>query len=120
MSGSRRCWRAAMTSSSATASRTFVLRWIHSTQPARAMNSNDDTSHLHNLNYFYQEGLVKAPLFIQTCFGLLGGIGPHPEEVLHMKRTADRLFGDAYHWSVLGAGRSQMPIRSEERRVGKE
>jgi uncharacterized protein (DUF849 family) len=69
-----------------------------------------DTSHLHNLNYFYSEGLVKAPLFIQTVFGLLGGIGPHPEEVLHMKRTADRLFGDAYCWSVLGAGRSQMPI----------
>ncbi|MFW2828756.1 3-keto-5-aminohexanoate cleavage protein [Sphingomonas sp. ID0503] len=69
-----------------------------------------DTSHLHNLHYFYQEGLVKAPLFIQTVFGLLGGIGPSPEEVLHMKRTADRLFGDDYRWSVLGAGRSQMPI----------
>lgn len=69
-----------------------------------------DTSHLHNLHYFYTEGLVKAPLFIQTVFGLLGGIGPHPEEVLHMKRTADRLFGDAYHWSVLGAGKSQMGI----------
>ncbi len=69
-----------------------------------------DTSHLHNLAYFYNEGLVKAPLFIQTVFGLLGGIGPHPEEVLHMKRTADRLFGDNYHWSVLGAGKSQMSI----------
>jgi uncharacterized protein (DUF849 family) len=69
-----------------------------------------DTSHLHNLHYFLQEGLVKAPLFIQTVFGLLGGIGPHPEEVMHMRRTADRLFGDGYHWSVLGAGRSQMPI----------
>ncbi|KPF81140.1 3-keto-5-aminohexanoate cleavage protein [Brevundimonas sp. AAP58] len=69
-----------------------------------------DTSHLHNLHYFWTEGLVKAPLFIQTVFGLLGGIGPHPEEVLHMKRTADRLFGDSYRWSVLGAGRSQMPI----------
>src|SRR3546814_2744435 len=62
------------------------------------------------MNYYYQEGRVKAPLFIRTCFGLLGGIGPHPEEVLHMKRTADRLFVDAYHWSVLGAGRSQMTI----------
>jgi uncharacterized protein (DUF849 family) len=69
-----------------------------------------DTSHLHNLRYFYTEGLVKAPLFIQTVFGLLGGIGPHPEEVLHMKRTADRLFGEDYHWSVLGAGKSQMGI----------
>ena len=69
-----------------------------------------DTSHLHNLHFFYREGLVQAPLFIQTVFGLLGGIGSHPDEVMHMKRTADRLFGDQYRWSVLGAGRSQMPI----------
>jgi uncharacterized protein (DUF849 family) len=77
-----------------------------------------DTSHLHNLHYFYVEGLVKAPLFIQTCFGLLGGIGPHPEEVLHMKRTADRLFGSDYRWSVLGAGRAQMPIAAQAAAMG--
>jgi uncharacterized protein (DUF849 family) len=77
-----------------------------------------DTSHLHNLHYFWSEGLVKAPLFIQTCFGLLGGIGPHPEEVLHMKRTADRLFGDQYHWSVLGAGASQMRIAAQAAAMG--
>ncbi|PWR25277.1 3-keto-5-aminohexanoate cleavage protein [Zavarzinia aquatilis] len=69
-----------------------------------------DTSHLYNLHYFWQMGLVKAPLFIQTVFGLLGGIGAHQEDVLHMKRTADRLFGDNYRWSVLGAGRAQMPV----------
>lgn len=69
-----------------------------------------DTSHLHNLHYFWKEGLVKAPLFIQTVFGLLGGIGSHPDEIMHMKRTADRLFGDAYTWSVLGAGASQMKV----------
>jgi len=69
-----------------------------------------DTSHLHNLRYFLDEGLVRPPLFIQAVFGLLGGIGPHPEEVMHMRRTADRLFGVDYHWSVLGAGRAQMPI----------
>lgn len=69
-----------------------------------------DTGHLHNLHYFFRKGLVKPPLFIQTVFGILGGIGPHPEEVMHMKRTADRLFGDQYRWSVLGAGRNQMPI----------
>ena len=69
-----------------------------------------DTSHLYNLHHFWQEGLVKGPLFIQTVFGLLGGIGAHPEDVQHMKRTADRLFGDNYRWSVLGAGRSQMPL----------
>ena len=77
-----------------------------------------DTSHLHNLHYFWSEGLVKAPLFIQTCFGLLGGIGPHPEEVLHMKRTADRLFGDNYRWSVLGAGASQMKVAAQAAAMG--
>jgi uncharacterized protein (DUF849 family) len=77
-----------------------------------------DTSHLHNLNYFFQEGLVKAPLFIQTCFGLLGGIGSHPEEVMHMKRTADRLFGDDYHWSVLGAGKDQMAVAARAAAMG--
>jgi uncharacterized protein (DUF849 family) len=77
-----------------------------------------DTSHLYNLNYFFQEGLVKPPLFIQTVFGLLGGIGPHPDDVQHMKRTADRLFGAHYRWSVLGAGRAQMPIASMAAAMG--
>ncbi|MDX3901623.1 MAG: 3-keto-5-aminohexanoate cleavage protein [Sphingobium sp.] len=77
-----------------------------------------DTAHLHNLKYFYDEGLVKAPLFIQTCHGLLGGIGTHPEEVLHMKRTADRLFGDAYRWSVLGAGKDQMRVAAQAASMG--
>ncbi len=69
-----------------------------------------DTSHLYNLKHFYDRGLVKGPLFIQTVFGLMGGIGAHPEDVLHMKRTADRLFGENYRWSVLGAGRNQLAI----------
>src|ERR1700730_5016153 len=77
-----------------------------------------DTSHLYNLNYFLQEGLVKPPLFIQTVFGLLGGIGPHPDDVMHMKRTADRLFGRDYRWSVLGAGRAQMPVASMAAAMG--
>jgi uncharacterized protein (DUF849 family) len=77
-----------------------------------------DTAHLHNLHYFFEEGLVKAPLFIQTCHGLLGGIGAHPEEVLHMKRTADRLFGDHDRWSVLAAGRSQMPVAAQAAAMG--
>ncbi|MDB5577863.1 MAG: 3-keto-5-aminohexanoate cleavage protein [Bradyrhizobium sp.] len=77
-----------------------------------------DTSHLHNLHYFWTEGLVQAPLFIQTVFGLLGGIGPHPEEVLHMKRTADRLFGDNYRWSVLGAGAAQMKVAAQAAAMG--
>jgi len=71
-----------------------------------------DVGHLYNLHHFLERGLVKSPLFVQTVFGILGGIGPHPEDVLHMKRTADRLFGEDYQWSVLGAGRNQMPIIS--------
>lgn len=69
-----------------------------------------DISHLYNLAHFLDRGLVKTPVFVQSVFGILGGIGAHPEDVMHMKRTADRLFGDQYRWSVLGAGRNQMPI----------
>jgi len=69
-----------------------------------------DIGHLYNLAYFLDAGIIKPPLFVQSVFGILGGIGPHPEDVAHMKRTADRLFGDDYRWSVLGAGRNQMPI----------
>src|SRR5688572_21069674 len=67
-----------------------------------------DIGHLYTAAHFLDRGLLKPPLFIQSVFGIRGGIGPHPEDVLHMKRTADRLFGDAYYWSVLGAGRNQM------------
>lgn len=69
-----------------------------------------DTAHLYNLAHFLDRGVVTGPLFIQTVFGILGGIGSHADDVAHMKRTADRLFGSDYVWSVLGAGRSQMPI----------
>ena len=77
-----------------------------------------DTSHLYNLAHFIDRGLVKTPPFIQTVFGILGGIGTHPDDVAHMKRTADRLFGDDYVWSVLGAGRSQMPIAAMAAAMG--
>jgi uncharacterized protein (DUF849 family) len=77
-----------------------------------------DTSHLYNLSHFLERGLVKPPLFVQTVFGILGGIGPHPEDVMHMKRTADRLFGNQYRWSVLGAGRSQLPIAAQAAAMG--
>jgi len=69
-----------------------------------------DTSHLYNLAHFLDRKLVTAPLFVQTCFGILGGIGSHPDDVMHMKRTADRLFGDQYEWSVLGAGAKQLSV----------
>lgn len=77
-----------------------------------------DTAHLYNLAYFIDVGLVKPPFFVQTVFGILGGIGTHPEDISHMKRTADRLFGDNYKWSVLGAGRHQMRIAAQAASMG--
>ncbi|NPT39602.1 3-keto-5-aminohexanoate cleavage protein [Paraburkholderia xenovorans] len=71
-----------------------------------------DTSHLYNLAHFVDRKLATPPFFVQTVFGLLGGIGPHPEDLAHMKRTADRLFGTDYVWSILGAGRHQIPLAS--------
>ncbi len=77
-----------------------------------------DIGHLYNLAHILDRGLVEPPLFVQSVFGILGGIGPHPEDVMHMKRTADRLFGDAYRWSVLGAGRHQMRIAAMAAAMG--
>jgi len=77
-----------------------------------------DTAHLYNLAHFLERGLVRPPLFVQSVFGILGGIGPHPEDVLHMKRTADRLFGDQYKWSVLGAGKNQLAIAAQAAAMG--
>jgi uncharacterized protein (DUF849 family) len=77
-----------------------------------------DIGHLYTLAHFVERGIIKPPLFVQSVFGLLGGIGPHPEDVAHMKRTADRLFGDQYRWSVLGAGRNQLPIAAMAAAMG--
>jgi uncharacterized protein (DUF849 family) len=77
-----------------------------------------DIGHLYTLAHFVDRGVVKPPLFVQSVFGILGGIGPHPEDVAHMKRTADRLFGDQYRWSVLGAGRNQLPIAAMAASMG--
>ena len=69
-----------------------------------------DVGHLYNLAHFLNRGLVRPPLFVQTIFGILGGIGPDPENVAHMRRIADKLFGGDYVWSILAAGRHQMPL----------
>jgi uncharacterized protein (DUF849 family) len=69
-----------------------------------------DVGHLYTLAHFLDRGLVRPPLFVQTIFGILGGIGPDPENVLHMRRIADKLFGGSYRWSILAAGRHQMPL----------
>ena len=77
-----------------------------------------DIGHLYNLAYFVDRGLIKPPFFIQSVFGILGGIGPDPDNVLFMKRTADRLFGNDYVWSVLAAGRHQMPLVTQAAMLG--
>jgi uncharacterized protein (DUF849 family) len=77
-----------------------------------------DIAHLYNLKHFLDRGLVKPPLFVQSVFGILGGIGTHAEDVMQMKRTADRLFGDQYRWSVLGAGSAQMRIAAMAAAMG--
>ena len=77
-----------------------------------------DIGHLYNLAHFADKGLVKPPFFVQSVFGILGGIGVHPEDVSHMRRTAERLFGHDYRWSVLGAGRHQMTIAAMAASMG--
>jgi uncharacterized protein (DUF849 family) len=77
-----------------------------------------DIGHLYNLAHFVDRGLVRPPFFVQSVFGILGGIGQHPEDVLHMHRTAVRLFGDNLRWSVLGAGRNQMQIAATAAAMG--
>ena len=69
-----------------------------------------DVGHLYTLAHFVDRKLLTPPLFVQTIFGVLGGIGPHPEDLMHMRRTADRLFGSDYQWSILAAGRHQINL----------
>ena len=77
-----------------------------------------DIGHLYTLANLAERGIVKPPFFVQSVFGILGGIGTHPEDIIHMKRTADRLFGDDYQWSVLGCGRHQLRIASVAASMG--
>jgi uncharacterized protein (DUF849 family) len=77
-----------------------------------------DVGHLYNLKHFVDRGLVQGPIFLQFVLGVLGGIGPDPENLVHMKRIADKLFGDQYQWSVLGAGRHQLPLITQAALLG--
>ena len=78
-----------------------------------------DVGHLYNLAHFVDRGMVKPPFFIQMIFGILGGIGPDLENLMFMKATADRLFGrDSFQWSVLAAGRHQMPFLTQAALMG--
>ena len=69
-----------------------------------------DVGHLYNLAHLLDRKLVEPPLFVQTIFGILGGIGPDPDNLIHMRSVANKLFGDGYEWSVLAAGRHQMAL----------
>jgi uncharacterized protein (DUF849 family) len=77
-----------------------------------------DVGHLYNVAHFVDRGLLKPPFFLQMIFGILGGIGPEPDNLLFMKRTADKLFGEDYHWSVLAAGRHQMHFATQAALLG--
>jgi uncharacterized protein (DUF849 family) len=77
-----------------------------------------DIGHLYTLSHFADRGLIKPPFFIQSVFGILGGIGGHPEDVSYMRRAADRLFGNDYVWSVLGAGKNQLAIAAQSVSMG--
>lgn len=77
-----------------------------------------DTSHLYNLAHLADRQLARPPFFVQSVFGLLGGIGPDAEDMMHMRRTAQRLFGESFVWSVLGAGRHQMKVATMSAAMG--
>lgn len=77
-----------------------------------------DVGHLYNLAYFVDRKLVEPPFLIQTIFGIMGGIGADEENLLHMRRIANKLFGDDYEWSVLAAGRHQMPFVTQAAIMG--
>jgi uncharacterized protein (DUF849 family) len=77
-----------------------------------------DIGHLYNLAHFVDRGIAKSPFFIQSVFGILGGIGAEPDNVVFMRRTADRLFGKDYVWSVLAAGRHQIPLVTQAAMLG--
>jgi 3,5-dioxohexanoate:acetyl-CoA acetone transferase len=87
-----------------------ILKELGDTHGTRFEFECYDVGHLYNLAHFLDRGLVKPPLFVQTIFGILGGIGADPDNVTHMRMIADRLFGDQWCWSILAAGRNQMPF----------
>ena len=77
-----------------------------------------DVGQLYNLKHFVDRGLVRGPIFLQFVLGILGGIGADAENLSYMKRVADKLFGDSYQWSVLGAGKHQMPLATQSALMG--
>ena len=96
----------------------YILKNLGEKHGTRFEHECYDVGHLYNLAHFVDRGLVKPPFFVQMIFGILGGIGASPENLIFMKETADKLFGDDYQWSVLAAGRHQMPIATQAALMG--
>ncbi len=95
-----------------------ILKLLGEDHGTRFEHECYDVGHLYNLAHFVDRGLVKPPFFVQMIFGILGGIGPDLDNLFFMKKTADRLFGDSYEWSVLAAGRFQMPFATQALLLG--
>jgi len=95
-----------------------ILKLLGDDHGTRFEHECYDVGHLYSVAHFLDRGLIKPPFFVQMIFGILGGIGADLENMTFMKQTADRLFGDAYHWSVLAAGRFQMPFATQALLLG--
>lgn len=96
----------------------YSLRELGETHGTRFEFECYDLGHLYNLAWFVDQGLVKPPFFVQMVFGILGGVGADPDNLMHMHRIADKLFGTDYEWSVLAAGRHQMPFATQAAMLG--
>lgn len=96
----------------------YILKILGQEHGTRFEHECYDVGHLYTLAHFVDRGLVEPPFFIQMIFGILGGIGAELDNLLFMKRTADRLFGDSFRWSVLAAGRNQMPFATQSALLG--
>ena len=95
-----------------------ILKMLGDEHGTRFEHECYDVGHLYNLAHFVDRGLVKPPFFVQIIFGILGGIGADTRNLMFMKETADRLSGVGYHWSVLAAGRSQIPFATQAAMMG--
>ncbi|ESR22515.1 3-keto-5-aminohexanoate cleavage protein [Lutibaculum baratangense] len=95
-----------------------VLEEMGSKRGARFEFECYDIGHIHMLHHFVLRGLVKAPIFVQFVLGVLGGAAAEASHLMHMKETADRLFGTGYQFSVIGAGRQQMPMAAISAAMG--
>jgi uncharacterized protein (DUF849 family) len=95
-----------------------ILNSLGEEHGARFEHECYDVGHLYNLAHFVDRKLVRPPFFVQLIFGILGGIGAEMRNLMFMKETADRLFGDDYRWSMLAAGRAQIPFATQSAMMG--